>query len=280
MLTLLLMIVVGGVAGYYSWTAGEGGHWFLGSLAFIAAAIAVSLPINIWVKKRMMAVYNKIQSAIAASQEVLKRKIATYQSRGIGGPRVVAELEKEQVDAIRNVIPMIDDLKPLRLWNILVGKQANLFKGQLLFQIRDYDAARPLLENAMALDPMIVCMQMVLHWKANPDETKKLDSMFNRGVGRFKYEKAKMIYALYSWILVKQNRLSEAVATLEEGKKKTDDPVLAQNWEHLANKRLNRFSNAGLGDMWYALGLETPAPVRQQQQMPFGGRPMRGGFRR
>ena len=64
------------------------------------------------------------------------------------------------------------------------------------------------------------------------------------------------------------------------GKKKTDDPVLAQNWEHLANKRLNRFSNAGLGDMWYALGLETPAPVRQQQQMPFGGRPMRGGFRR
>ena len=131
----------------------------------------------------------------------------------------------------------------------------------------------------MILDPTVACMQMVLHWKQNPEETKELAKMFNKGVGRFKYDKGTLIYALYAWILVKQNRLNEAVATLAEGKTKTEDPVIAQNWDHLANNRLKRFSFAGLGERWYALGLETPQPVRQQQQVPFGGRVPRKGFR-
>ena len=133
----------------------------------------------------------------------------------------------------------------------------------------------------MAFDPLIICMQMVLAWRANHDETKAIDKLFKRGVSRFKYDKAVLIYALYSWILVKQNRITEAVEALDKGKEKTSDPVITQNWEHLVNNQIKRFSFGGLGDQWYALGLETPPQIkqRQPQQNAFGGRVNRGNFR-
>ena len=279
MLLFVIMFAAAAAAAYFTYTAGQGGHWGWAIPAALVAAIAASLPISIWVKKRMEAVFNRIQEMLLRDQQTMQRKVAALQNKGIGGQKVLAQLEQEQETSVRAALAPLDELKPYQIWNPLVKKQTDMLRGQLLFQIKDYDGARPCLENAMVLDPSVACMQMILHWKKDPEETKELDRMFNKGVGRFKYEKGTIIYALYSWILVKQNRLNEAVAALAEGKTKTEDPVIAQNWDHLANNRLKRFSFAGLGERWYALGLETPPPVRQQQQMPFGGRVSRRGFR-
>jgi hypothetical protein len=46
--------------------------------------------------------------------------------------------------------------------------------------------------------------------------------------------------------------------------------VLKQNWDHLVNGRIKRFSNAGLGEQWYALQLETPKQQRIIQQGGYG----------
>ncbi len=97
--------------------------------------------------------------------------------------------------------------------------------------------------------------------------------MYNKGIKRFKGDKTTLIYALYSWILVKENKLEEAVVVLDEGKKKTENDVLKANWEHVVNNRIKRFSNAGLGDNWYVLALEDIKPVKQRAQLPFGGSP-------
>ena len=279
MLLFVVMILAASVAAYFTYTAGDGGHWGWAIPAAIGAAIVASLPISIWVKKRMEAVFNRIQEMLLRDQQTMQRKVATLQNKGIGGQKVLSQLEQEQEASVRAALAPLDELKPYQKWNPLVKKQTDMLRGQLLFQIKDYDGARACLEHAMVLDPTVACMQMILHWKKNPDETKELDKMFNKGIGRFKYDKGIIIYALYSWILVKQNRLNEAVSVLAEGKTKTEDPVIAQNWDHLANNRLKRFSFAGLGERWYALGLETPQPTRQQQQMPFGGRASRRGFR-
>ena len=272
MLTLILMLVAATVAAVFSYTAGDGGHWGWAILAFLGGALAVAIPLNIWMRKKLNAIFNRVQQSLMEANSALQRKAQAMQQRGMGGPSLLAKFEKEQADAVRNVLPLLDEVNPLKKWNVMASKQADMLRGQLLFQIRDYDAARPLLSGTMLVaDPALHCMQMVLHYRSDNKETAKLDAMFKKGVSRFKYDRATLIYALYSWILVRQNRITEAVTILDEGKKKTENPVIIQNWQHLANNHTAKFSNAGLGDQWYMLGLEQPSPVRQRQQMPFGG---------
>jgi hypothetical protein len=50
-----------------------------------------------------------------------------------------------------------------------------------------------------------------------------------------------------------------------------ENATIKQNLEHLANNRINQFTNAGLGDEWYALHLEQPK-VKTQRQSPFAQR--------
>lgn len=280
MLTFILMLIVALPTAYFTYTAGQGGHWIWTIFAVLAAAIAVAVPVNLWIRRRLLAVSAKLQARLQEEQEKLRRKILTMQNKGMVGPRTQAGLEHDMAQGIRNAMAILDEAAPLSKWSVMVPKQVNMMRGQLFFQIRDYDAARPLLEKALALDPVIVCMQMVLAWRAKPEDGKSLDKIFARGAARFKYDRAVLIYAVYSWLLVKQQRLTEAVEILDKGKEKTSDPVIAQNWKHLVNNEMKRFSYAGLGDQWFALGLETPPQVRQRQmQTPFGGRVSRGGFR-
>ncbi|MBO7741369.1 MAG: hypothetical protein J6S21_02335 [Victivallales bacterium] len=278
MLTLIIMLAVAVVAAFFTDIAGDGGHWGWAILSFLGGALAVAVPMNLWIRKKLNVIFNRIQQQLMDSNAALQRKAQAMQNKGMGGPALMAKFEKEQADAIRNVLPMLDEVNPLGKWNMLAVKQANMLRGQLLFQIRDYEGARAMLEGSMLVaEPSLFCMQMVLHYRKDNTETAKLDAMFKKGVARFKYDRATLIYALYSWILVKQNRLTEAVTALDEGKKKTEHPVIIQNWQHLANNHAGKFSNAGLGEQWYVLGLEQPVPVRQRQQMPFGGgRPGRG----
>lgn len=272
MLTLILMLAAAAAAAFFTYTAGDGGHWGWAILSFVAGALAVAIPLNLWMRKKLNAIFNRVQQALVEANATIQRKAQAMQNRGMGGPSLIAKFEKEQADAVRNVLPMLDEVNPLKKWNIMASKQADILRGQLLFQIRDYEAARPLLSSSMLVaDPALYCIQMVLHYRKDNKETEKLDAMFKKGVSRFKYDRATLIYALYSWILVKQNRITEAVTILDDGKKKTEHPVIIQNWQHLANNHVAKFSNAGLGEQWYILGLEQPAPVRQRQQMPFGG---------
>jgi len=122
----------------------------------------------------------------------------------------------------------------------------------------------------MVFDPMIAAMKMARYYKRGLND--KVTKVYNSGIKRFKGDKKIILYALYSWILVKENKIEDAVVVLDEGKTKTDSPVLKENWEHLANNRVKRFSNAGLGDIWYSLNLEDIKQIRvRQQATPFGG---------
>ena len=279
MLTFIIAFVVAAVAAYFSYNAGNGEHWGYAILAFLAGMLAVLVPINLYIRKKMNAVFTGIQNELMEAQNRLRVKANAMVNKGITGSKAMAQLEAEQAEAYRHAMLPLDGIRKFQLWNPLAQKQADMLKGQLLYQLKDYDAARPVLEKVMVLDPMILCMKMVLQWKKDPEDLAAIEKLFKKHISRFKYEKGTIVYALYSWILVKQNKLTEAVTLLDEAKSKTEDPVISQNWEHLANKRLTRFSNAGLGEQWYALGLEQPAPVRMTQQDRFGGRP-RGGFRR
>ena len=49
---------------------------------------------------------------------------------------------------------------------------------------------------------------------------------------------------------------------------KMENEVIKANRDHLANNRVSQFSNAGLADEWYALGLEQPRVKMQRQRHP------------
>jgi len=247
------------------------GHWgwcsFFGVLGFILC----SLPLNLWIKKKLEAIFKDVQDKIVASQSKLKREAIMYQNKGIAGKSTQEKIEAKQAASIHEAIDMLEAVTPLRKWNFLAGKQADTLRAQLLYQIKEYEAADPYLEKALVMDPLILAMKMVRKYKKG--DLVEVEKMYNKGIKRFKGDKTTLIYALYSWILVKENKLDEAVVVLDEGKKKTENEVLKTNWEHVVNNRIKRFSNAGLGDNWYVLALEEIKPVKQRAQLPFGGSP-------
>ena len=277
MFSIIIAIMVA-AAGWFSVYYGFASHpsiW--ATLAGVTGFIAVSVTTNLIIRKKLERIFKDVQEHILNAQEKLRRKVSILQNKMQGSTKLQAKMEQEQAGSIREAIGMLEATTPLEKWNILVRKQVNTLKAQLYFQIREYNNADPLLEKAFVMDPITLAMKMTRFYKK--DEQKKLDKAYKKGIVRFKDEKGILIYALYSWILVKQKRIEDAIAVLEKGKDKTESPVLQKNWEYLVNGRIKRFSNAGIGDNWYTLHLETPVQQRIQAQMPFGGRPSRKGFR-
>ena len=58
-----------------------------------------------------------------------------------------------------------------------------------------------------------------------------------------------------------------AFKALNRALEKSDNETLKSNREHLANNRVAHFTNAGLGEQWYALLLEEPKIRPQRQRM-------------
>jgi tetratricopeptide (TPR) repeat protein len=276
-LTIILAVTAALLAWFGIFYGIPGKHWGWATLGSLAAFLAVVVPISFVIRKKLEKIFTAVQQAILSSQEQLRRKVLTLQSKMQSGPKLQAQIEKEQEDSIREALKILDQVQPLYKWNFLARRQTNTVKGQMLFQIKDFAAAEELLAKAFVLDPMTLAMQMSLMYKNG--RLKELEKAFHTGVGRFKDEQGTILYALYSWVLVAENRINDAVAVLAEGKTKCENPILAQNWDHLANGRQRRFSNAGFGDSWYSLHLENMPMPKAKAQVPFGGKVSRSGFR-
>ncbi len=263
MLTFILAILSGAVLGYC------GKVFFQTAWAYVPMTIAgflvVIVPINLWLKKRLEAVFYGVQGMIQQNQMKLQRQVQQMQGRMMGSPKGLQKrLEKDQATVIRNAIKELDAVKPMQKWNLMAKKQANTLKAQLHYQIHEFEKAEKYFKNSLAADPLTVAMQMALKYKH--DDMDGLDSMYRKYRKKFKGDQGTIIHALYSWALVKKNRAEQALETLVDATEKSDDPVLKSNWEHLANGRTKSFSNAALGDMWYALHLEEPKAGRVKQR--------------
>jgi tetratricopeptide (TPR) repeat protein len=241
--------------------------WFLGFFA-------VSVTVNLAIRRKLEAIFKDVQAHIETTQGQLRRRISVMQNRNMGGGKAVQKLlEQDQGTAIREAVAILDRVAPLKKWNLLAERQANTLRGQLYYQIKDFENAGRCLDKSLVPtpDPLTLAIKMAMMYRR--ERFDELDKAFRRGVKRFKDEKGVLLYGLYSWVLVARERVDEAIVVLEEGKKKTEDATIKQNWEHLANGRVRHFSNAGLGEQWYALHLEEPKPVRMRQTR-FSG-PMR-----
>ncbi len=264
MLTLILGLIGGVmVGGVLAWW--PGGPWWITSGAVLGFALPVVL-LNLWLKKRLEKVFMQVQELLQGTQTTLRRKVNLMQNQFSGSPKVMQKLvEQQQSSSIRDAIKLLEGTRPLYKWNFLAERQTNTMRAQLHYQLGEFEEADRYLAKCFILEPVTLAMKLArLHMTGAT--TEKLDQAFTKALKRYPYDKGVILYALYSWILVKQERLDEAVKLLAEVKEKAENETLRQNWEHLANGRIRSFSNAALGDQWYALRVEMPKPVKAKQQ--------------
>ena len=110
-----------------------------------------------------------------------------------------------------------------------------------------------------------MCIRDSLHVRG---ETAEAEKFFTKQTKRLRYGQGTVLYALYSWMLVQRKEIGAAHKILVLACEKMENEVIKANRDHLANNRVNQFSNAGLAEEWYALGLEQPKVKAQRQRHP------------
>ena len=264
MLSIIVSIGLGGILGLTLFLNTEIRIiWCVlsGAVLFLILQVLLGLLVRRIVKKRT----NDVQNVILAGQEKLNRKIQFFQQKPKGGMKTMQKLlEKDQQVFIREALEKTKCLEPLYSWNILLKKQVNTMRLQFYYQLKEFDKVDKLMPKAFYVDSMSVAMKMARQYKNNNPAYKKT---FYKKVKKYKAENATILYATYSWILVKTGQIEEAIKVLLKGKKVTENDAILKNWEHLVNGRIKKFSNADVGDQWYSLYLEEPKIAKPKQKV-------------
>ncbi len=240
----------------------------LGVLGFFIFQLIMGLVM----RKKMMSINTKIQDIMQRGQGVIQRKMQAFQSKPIGNMKTMQTLmEKEQAKFINEALIATDELVPFCKWSPMLSKQISTMRMQFYFQLKDYKKVDELVPKAMIFDITSACIKMIRLFKN--DKTEELKKSFTKFSKKFKGDESVMVYALYSWILVKKIKdIDTALEVLIEGSKKTSNEILIKNKELLINGKAKQFSNAQLGDAWYGLQLEEPKMQKQRQQRGGGNR--------
>ncbi len=266
MLTYLTSLIVAGIvfcATHFGLSVSTTGGILWALVALFACQIAISLLMRRAVGKVQM----KIQEIMLDVQKRLEAKQQHFVRHPLGSPKMMMQqLEREQAAGLERALQACDLYKPYYLWNPFLSGQVNSMKMAFNYQLKRFDEVDALLPKCVFFDPQTVAMKMVRMYRKNDPG---LEKFFRKKGARLRKDACVLPVCLYAWILLKQGRNEEALKVLVDAKKKTSDETLIRNWEALANGRPKQFSNAGLGDMWYALGLEEPKMPRVQQQYRF-----------
>ncbi len=265
MYALIIALLSGFVAGGVSRISGLSITWsvFIGLAAFLAVTAVISQIIRGKVKK--------LNDGLQQIMEETRHKIMMMQNqfmrRPLGSQKMMLQaLEKEQNAGIRRALEACDAFVPYYRWSFLLDRQMNTMKMAFCYQLKEFDQVDKLMPKCLFIDPQSVCLKMARMYMKKEDG---IDKLFKKKCRSLKEPACILPYSLYAWILVKQERYEDALKLLVECKKKTDNETIVRNWEMLANNKYKSFSNSGLGEMWYAMGLEEMKMPKQQQRIRY-----------
>ena len=266
MLTLLVSLItalLAGAAAKYFTTLPLGSIIFMMVLLFFLVFAIIALLLRVQTKK----INVKLQTLMLEIQQKIQGMQNRMMHRPTGSPKQMMQiLEREQQAGLDRMIEALDLFKPLYPWSFLMKRQVNTMKMAFLFQQKKFDEVDKLIPHCMFFDAQSITIRLVRMYKNNDP---KLDKFFKTRCRRFKGDNAVIPYAAYSWMLVKQNRIDDAIAALADAHKLTSNEVLEKNREFLLNGKVKQFSNAPLAEAWYALMLEEPKMPRIQQNVRY-----------
>ena len=175
-------------------------------------------------------------------------------------------LEKDQHISLRKAVELTDKLEPWYKWSLLLKKQVSTMRMQFYYQLGEFDKVDALMPHCILLEPITAAMKMARQYKK---DDPNLEKTFKSKTKKFKGDRGVILYAVYTWALLKRGETDKAFEILTQAKAKCENDVLNKNWEHLANGKPKSFSNANLGDEWYSLKLENPKMPKQKMQKRF-----------
>lgn len=256
--------------------ASTGAIVFFSTIAFAGTFFLVGF----LVRKKMSKAQGALQDSMQAAQRRMKRKVQQFQNKPGGNVKQIQrQLELDQKAMLKEGLELTKGLEPFRKWSILTGRQIATMRMQFHYQLKEFDQVDEILTTCgflrgpMMMDPMAVAMRMARCYQN--DDLEGAKKLFKRKIKWFRGDRGTLLYGLMSWIYVKVGESDEARRVLLKAKEVTGVETFSRNWEHLSNNREKSFSNAGLGDEWYSLYLETP-PVPKQQRQRANGRNQRG----
>lgn len=234
-----------------------------GLLGVVVGQVALGLILRRKVKTAMDAV----QNVLAAGQKKMQQKINQWQTRPPGSiKQAQTELERDQRVFIEQALETSKLLEPYTRWTLMLDRQIATLRMQLYYQLKEYRKVDELLPKCMFMEPMSAAMKLArLHVRGEAAEAQKF---FQKQTKRLRYGQGTILYALYAWMLVQRKDVDAAHKVLVLACTHMENEVIKTNREHLANNRVNQFSNAGLAEEWYALGLEQPRVKMQRQRHP------------
>jgi len=239
---------------------------FFGIVALLAAYYLVGY----LVRRKIKAVQNDLQAILVGGQQRISRKIQQVQGKpGVNIKLLQRQIESDQKNIFREALEYTKRFEPLKRWNLLMGRQIATMRLQFLYQLKEFEqvdellASRGLFKGPLLMEPMSVAMKMARQYKNG--DMAGVEKTFKRHVKWFRGSRGTLLYALMSWIQVKQGETEKARLLLQDAKESTGDETLTYNWERLCNNKPKSFSNAGLGDEWYGLYLENPPAPKQQR---------------
>jgi hypothetical protein len=269
MLTVLINAIAGflliaalGMTGAANW----GWSVFWGVLAFVAGQGLTGYLIQ----KRMKVAMGGVQKILEGGQKRLQFKISQWQLRPPGSVKQAQqEIEREQRVFVERALEESKGLERFSRWAPLMQRQIATLRIQLYWMLKEFKKVDELLPKALIMDPLMAAIKIArMHMKGEAG----VEKVFRKHTARLRYGQGALLYGLYAWILVQKNEIAAAHKVLIEACEKMENDTLKKNREHLANNRVGHFSNAGLGDEWYALHLEQPK-VKMQRQSRFSDRP-------
>lgn len=264
MLGFIIVFLVGIVSGYFSAQAwGTGWGITCGIAAFLLAYMILSLILRKFVMDRQMAIQNIMQDA----QNKVNRQLEMFNRRPPSSVNAARQiLEKIQFDGIRKALAETENFKKFYIWNIMLSRQINTMKVQLYYQLREYSKVDELLPKAIFFDPQSLAIKLARMYKNNDP---KLDKFYKFKCSRLKGENGAFIASVYAWIKIRQEDQEKALDALRAASKTSDNMVLRENIDRLANGKVKHYSNSGFGDTWYMLALEEPKVKNQRQMRAF-----------
>lgn len=222
------------------------------------------------VRKKLSKAQGALQQHMEAGQRRMQRKVQQFQNKPGGNVKQIQrQLEMDQQAMLKEALELTKGLEPFRKWSILMGRQIATMRMQFHYQLKEFEQVEKILATCgflrgpMMMDPMAAAMRMARCYQN--DDLEGAKKVFKSRIRWSRGDRGILLYGLMSWIYIQVGELDEARSVLLKAKDKTTEDTFTKNWEHLANQRVKSFSNAGLGDAWYSLYLETPRMPKQQR---------------
>ena len=250
---------------YWPGDFGMGWSIFLGLVGFGAFQAIFGIMLQKKVKGEMGAV----QQILSAGQKRLQQKMQRWQMRPPGSLKAAQkEIFDDTKIFVKEAIAATSALERYRLWVPMMERQIATARLQLYWMIKEFKEVDKLMPKALLLDPTMAAIKMARMY-ALEKPTEEIMKVYNKAVGRVKYNGNVLLAATMSWIQVEREDLDGAFKTLTEALKKSDNETLKRNHELLMNNRPAHFSNSGIGDQWYSLYLEEPRIRAQRQHVQY-----------